>query len=167
MTKRDRATRETGKGGNTGAIRTAGSPLCCRTYRSGLPEDAVHLRAAMRALAFGHPAPGVASYDLALEVALLLALHAVAVVCLGHVASLPLSCPDRARGRDGPGHGTRTWFAVRRRARSRVRRRPHAPLTGGWRQVRIWWVARPIPTAPAYRAVGSPRGDIPGGPSAD
>src|SRR5262249_29245892 len=50
--------------------------------------DAVHLGAAHRTRALGHAAPGVAGDDLALEVALLLALHAVAVVGLGHVALL-------------------------------------------------------------------------------
>ena len=58
-----------------------------RYAASGLSEDAVHFGAAHRTRALGHAAPGVAGDDLALEIALLLALHAVAVVGLGHVAS--------------------------------------------------------------------------------
>src|SRR5262249_15198986 len=72
--------------------------------RSGLSEDAVHLCTAHRTRALGHAAPGVAGDDLALEVALLLALHAVAVVGLGHVASsLPLMSLSalKQQGRSG------------------------------------------------------------------
>src|SRR5439155_7109657 len=51
---------------------------------SGLAEDPVHLGAADRAGALRHPATGLADLDLAVEVTLLLALHAVAVVALSH-----------------------------------------------------------------------------------
>lgn len=63
-------------------------PAQDRRLRSGLAEDAVHLRPASRTGALGHPATGVTRHDLALEVALLLALDAVAVVGVGHGASL-------------------------------------------------------------------------------
>ena len=49
----------------------------------GLAQDAVHGGAADRALALGHVHAGLADLDRALEVTLLLALHAVAVVRLG------------------------------------------------------------------------------------
>src|SRR4029078_2230067 len=49
----------------------------------GRGEDAVHRGAADRPLALGHPHTGLGDLDLALVVALLLALDAVAVVRLG------------------------------------------------------------------------------------
>src|SRR5204862_5376012 len=55
-----------------------------QTVGLGLAEDAVHLRSAHGAETLGHAATGVAHLDLAVEVALLLALDAVAVVSLRH-----------------------------------------------------------------------------------
>src|SRR3954447_9931285 len=67
-----------------GATRTScpGRPPTSASLR--LAEDPVHLGAADRAGALGHPAAGLADLDLAVEVALFLALHAVAVVALSH-----------------------------------------------------------------------------------
>src|SRR5947208_3588071 len=59
----------------------------------GLAEDPVHLRAAHRAGALGHAATGLADLDFAFEVALVLALHAVTVVRLGHAVLLWLRRP--------------------------------------------------------------------------
>jgi len=67
-----------------------------RPGESGLAEDPVHLGAANRTDALGHPAP-VGLVDLPVEVTLFLALHAVAVVGLGvgHQA-FPFSRPPAA-----------------------------------------------------------------------
>ena len=108
----------------------AASPRGDRPFRadcgSGLAEDAVHLRSAHGAETLGHAATGVAHLDLAVEVALLLALDAVAVVSLRHGVLLVVGgdacpgCPRRvARGaftlnpsglrRDNPVSGLRAW----------------------------------------------------------
>jgi hypothetical protein len=57
---------------------------------SGLPQDAVDLRTAHRTRALRHPASRLAHPDLAGEVTLLLALHAVGLarICLGHLGVL-------------------------------------------------------------------------------
>src|SRR3954465_11516953 len=61
-----------------------------------LAQDAVHGRAADRALALGHVHAGLRDFHGALEVALLLALHAVAVVrVVGHGSSSSCCRPGR------------------------------------------------------------------------
>ncbi len=67
--------------------------------RSGLSEDPVHLRAAHGARALSHPPARLADLDLTVEVALLLALHAVSVVALGHAV---LHSGRRGRAPAGP-----------------------------------------------------------------
>src|SRR3954447_25329252 len=82
-----------------GATRTScpGRPPTSAVLR--LAEDPVHLGAADRAGALGHPATGLADLDLAVEVALLLALHAVAVVALRHGISSFSGCLGTRAGR--------------------------------------------------------------------
>src|SRR5205085_10081302 len=70
---------------------------------SGLAEDPVHLGAADRAGALRHPAAGLTDLDLAVEVPLLLALDAVAVVGVRHglssvVWGAPAGTPARRCG---------------------------------------------------------------------
>src|SRR5664280_672880 len=70
---------------------------------SGLAENAVHLRAADRTGALSHSPTGLADLDRAFEIALVFALHAIAVVCLGHVtAHLRLAYDRQPRSWPGP-----------------------------------------------------------------
>lgn len=62
--------------------------LAARTWRrSGLAEDSIHLRAADRTGALGHPTTAFAGVDFTVEVTLLFALDAISVVALGHDGS--------------------------------------------------------------------------------
>src|SRR5689334_17530534 len=83
------------------------TPLSARRAGLRLAEDPVHRGAADRALALGHAPTRVADRDLTLEVALLPALHAVAVVGVGHVVllvfSTPCGFPRGRRHRTHPG----------------------------------------------------------------
>src|SRR5690349_2248423 len=82
--------------------------LACQARSGlGLAQDPVDRRATDRALALGHVHAGLRDLDGALEVALLLALHAVAVVrVVGHDSSSSCCQPGRpgawlaASGRD-------------------------------------------------------------------
>src|SRR5689334_7547360 len=83
------------------------TPLSARRAGLRLAEDPVHRGAADRALALGHAPTRVAARDLTLEVALLPALPAVAVVGVGHVVllvfSTPCGFPRGRRHRTHPG----------------------------------------------------------------
>ena len=84
-TQEGRSVRTVARHVGVGSVGVPGTPLVAAW--SGLAEDPVHLRATDRALALCHATARLADRDLTLEVPLLLALHAVAVVGLGHVAS--------------------------------------------------------------------------------
>src|SRR5690348_9752138 len=93
-----------------------------RGERLGLTEDPVHLGAADGAGALRHAPARLADLDLAVEVPLLLALHAVAVVALRHADLLvSMGVPDPAGTRCGV-HRTR---AARLHPRGRGAVRPH------------------------------------------
>src|SRR5690606_8449255 len=72
-------------------------PGGARRGRSGLPEDAVELRAAHGALALRHAPPGRGHLDPARGLTLLLALHAVELTLVG------LSHADLRSGQDRRG----------------------------------------------------------------
>src|SRR5215204_725328 len=72
----------------------AARPPLAHPTRSGLAQDPVHLRDAHGALALRHAA-AVLLVDLALEVSFFSALHAVAVVGVGH--GTLLACAPRKR----------------------------------------------------------------------
>src|SRR3954454_23557328 len=102
---------------------------------SGLAEDPVYLGAADRAGALRHPATGLADLDLAVEVTLLLALHAVAVVALSHGES------PRSRGCLGVRAGRRCASTLPGRASTVTRagrKRPPQPLPAGPAAHSLW-----------------------------
>src|SRR6185312_3847935 len=109
----DRRRRGRGRGPRTWTADAEGgwpgraTPLSARRAGLRLAEDPVHRGAADRALALGHAPTRVADRDLTLEVALLPALHAVAVVGVGHVVllvfSTPCGFPRGRRHRTHPG----------------------------------------------------------------
>src|SRR3954453_20026283 len=82
----------------TKARHLSAGPSCDEAV-SGLAEDAVHLGAAHRAGALCHATSRVTDSNLPVERPLLLALHAVALVALGHGSSLGRSpsVPGRPR----------------------------------------------------------------------
>src|SRR5881398_970439 len=82
----------------TKARHLSAGPSCDEAV-SGLAEDAVHLGAAHGAEALCHATARVADSNLTVERPLLLALHAVALVALGHGSSLGRSpaVPGRPR----------------------------------------------------------------------
>src|SRR5437763_12766830 len=85
--------------GRPGRWRPDRPPLLCvgRVLRaSGLAENAVHLGAGDRAEALGQASTGVAHLDFTVERALLLALHAVALVAVGHGPSSVVCRPMMA-----------------------------------------------------------------------
>src|SRR5256885_12426659 len=108
--------------------------------QSGLAEDPVHLGTAHGAGALSHAATGLADLDFAFEVALVLALHAVTVVRLGHAVLLWLRRPGsrplpRTSSPDvplAPGHflsGAARWLrahttTAERGSRGRATRNP-------------------------------------------